>query len=253
MAASEAGAGEAAGFTFKCSADRLRRLCLQGSEETHIQRLKDVRRMWWQAQENDPLPLCRPDQLWIQVGLMSVHDEQQRALLHGELQEMPDKPLPKQLTVNVPCWRLPVEGIGNPFLVIGAPWISPLVDDECGDILPSRVEAGQDGDVVSGSLGLPVSMFSPPGHDDLPSCRVQLKPRLVAVVYLTGFLPQPVLLQGGGEEPEILLNWPPLGAGCPPTVNDVWGPGSKAMVLPLPEVYPPRPSTVLCASRWRRL
>ena len=94
--------------------------------------------------------------------------------------------------------------------------------------------------MVPGSLGLPVRMFSPSGHDDFSSDGVELKPRLVAVVYLTGFLPQPMLLQGGSEELEVFFDGPPLGTGCPPTVNDVWGPGSKAMVVPLPEVDPPR-------------
>ena len=78
----------------------------------------------------DTLPLCHPDQLWIKVGLMSIHYEQQRALLTGKLQEVLDKPLPEQLTVHVPCWRLPVEGIGNPLFIVGAPWIFPLVDYE---------------------------------------------------------------------------------------------------------------------------
>jgi len=41
------------------------------------------------------------------------------------------------LTVNIPCWRLPVEDIENPFFVIGVHLISPLVDDEWGNILPS--------------------------------------------------------------------------------------------------------------------
>lgn len=203
--------------------------------------------MWWQAQENDPLPLCHLEQLWIQVGLMTVHDKQQWAILNRELQEMPEKPLPKQLTFHAPCRRRPIERIGDPLLLIGAPWISPLKNDERGDILSSRINTGQDGDVVPGSLGLSVGMLGPPGHGDLSSCGVQLKPRLVAVVDLTGFLLQPMLLQGGSEETEVFLDGPLLNTGCPSTVNEVWG---KAIVVPLPEIYPPR---LFGASGWRRL
>lgn len=85
---------------------------------------------------------------------MTVHDKQQRAILNRELQEMPEKPLPKQLTFHAPRRRRPIERIGDPLLLIGAPWISPLINYERGDILPSRINAGQDGDVVPGSLGL---------------------------------------------------------------------------------------------------
>lgn len=62
-------------------------------------------------------------------------------------------------------------------------------------------------------MGLPVGMLGPPGLDYSSSCRVQLKPRLIAFVDLTGFLPQPMLLQGSIEELEVALDWPLLMSG----------------------------------------
>lgn len=58
----------------------------------------------------------------------------------------------------------------------------------------SLAEVGQDADVIPGSLGLPVVMLDPLGHEDSSSSRVQLQPSFVADVDLT-FLPQPMLLQ----------------------------------------------------------
>jgi len=70
------------------------------------------------------------------------------------------------LTVNIPCWRLPVENIENPFFVIGVHLISPLVDDEW----QART--------VMWSL-VPGACYVSGGTTFLG---VQLKPRLVAVV-----------------------------------------------------------------------
>lgn len=50
-------------------------------------------------------------------------------------EDIPDK-LVEELSVDVPCLGIPIESIGDPFPVVGTPWIFPLVDDEGGTSSP---------------------------------------------------------------------------------------------------------------------
>ena len=69
------------------------------------------------------------------------------------------------------------------------------VDDKHGDVLSSYVEAGQPCDVLLGPRSLLVHMFCIPGSQQFVPALVATKPRLISVIGLSGFLPQPTLLQ----------------------------------------------------------
>lgn len=61
--------------------------------------------------------------LWIQVGLMAIHDQQQRALLHGELL---DEPLSETSVSMYPAGDFPLRASGTHVLLWGLPAHPPL-------------------------------------------------------------------------------------------------------------------------------